>query len=162
MGLEMKFVTTLSLAWYLVAASHASAFEVNGFRTGMELDQVRKNAEKYGELHAIDKNTYLGSNPLGSYSTFTFCKAKLVSLQQDQPTSFKQLALLIAEFNKSYGQPFSIKAGPRPDPIGDAHEIRISWRARSEYASIYYKDSSQGASLSTSYQATNSCFKVPR
>jgi hypothetical protein len=158
----MKFVTTLSLAWCLIASSHASAFEVNGFHTGMALDEVRKVAEKYGEVYAVDQNTYLVNNPLRTYTSFRFCHAKLISLEQDEPVSVKQLALLVAKFNKRYGQPASVKAGPHADPMGQVNEIRIGWRVGSEYVSVNYKGSQENETLSTSYQADNKCFDVPK
>lgn len=162
MELNMKFMRILSLACCVVAPSHAGAFEVNGFHTGMALDEVRKIAEKYGELYAIDPNTYLVNNPLRTYTSFRFCNAKLISLEQDQPVSVKQLALLIAKFNKRYGQPASVKAGPRADPMGEVNQIRIGWRVGSEYVSVDYKGSAQSETLSTSYQAQNACFGVPK
>jgi hypothetical protein len=158
----MQIVRTLSFAWCLLAASHASAFNVDGFHTGMTLEEVRKITEKYGVLQRMDKDMYLANNPLRTYTSFNFCKTKLVSLQQDQPANFKQLSLLIAKFNKLHGQPFSVKAGSGPDPTGEINEIRIGWRVGSEYVSVYYKGSTQAESLSTSYQAKNTCFQVPR
>ena len=156
----MKFVRFAGLAWCLVAASHAGAFEVNGFHTGMALDQVRKIAEKYGELYSLDGNTYLVNNPLRTYTTFRFCNTKLMSVKQDEPVSFKQLSELIAKLNKRYGQPASVKAGPRADPAGEVNEIRIGWHVGSEYVSVDYKGSAESETLSTSYQAENKCFNV--
>lgn len=162
MGLKMKFVRIAGLAWCLVAASHASAFEVNGFHTGMALDQVRKIAEEYGEFYAVDQDTYLVNNPLRTYTSFRFCNTKLMSLKLDEPVSFRQLSELIAKFNKRYGQPASVKAGPRADPTGKVNEIRIGWQVGSEYVSVAYKGSAQSETLSTFYQAENKCFDVAK
>ena len=76
--------------------------------------------------------------------------------------SVKQLALLVAKFNKRYGQPASVKAGPHADPMGQVNEIRIGWRVGSEYVSVNYKGSQENETLSTSYQADNKCFDVPK
>lgn len=157
----MKAISRLVAASTILAVWPAIAFEVDGFRTGMTVDDVKTIAEKMGSFQALDDNTYVVNTNAGTYTSFNFCKSRLVSLQQGHPATLKHLSLLIADFNKRYGQPFSVQSGSRPDPSGEIYEMGMWWHAGAEFVSVYYM-SAAGDSLSTSHQARNACFKVPR
>ena len=158
----MRSLISILFGCALASAPVAYAFDVDGYRTGMSKEQVKAAADKYATVSAVDEDTLVANASNGTYSSFNFCKEKLVAVQQGYPASLKQVSLLVTEFNKLYGQPFSTESGARAHPTGEIHELGIWWRAGNEYVSIYYMGTPQSDSLSTSHQAKNACFKVPR
>lgn len=144
----------------------ATAFDVDGYKTGMTKAEVLATSGKSYRISPLetDSNTLIATDMIDSkkYLSLNFCNDHLVSVQQGFPANLRQVSLLVANFSAKYGDPFSVKAGIRPDPTGEVYEIGYWWRANAEFASVYFSGSTYGDSLSTSRQAVNPCFKVPR
>jgi len=140
----------------------ARALEVDGFKTGMPKSAVLAAAEKSHRVVAIDEDTYVANAAEGGYLSFNFCEGRLVSIQQGFPANLQQVTLLISDFKRKYGNPFSTNAGTRAHSSGTVYEWGTWWSAGQEFVSLYYTGTAQGESLSTSYQTKNKCFKVPR
>ena len=153
---------TIPFALSLLFVSRAGAFEVEGFTTHMPKQVVLATAEKSYKLITIDENTTVANSANGGYLSFNFCEGKLVSVQQGFPANLKQVTLLMSELKVKHGNPFSTNAGTRAHSSGPVYEWGTWWNAGQEYVSLYYSGSEQGESLSTSHQAKNNCFKVPR
>ena len=119
-------------------------------------------AEKLYKLSTIDDNTVIANAPDGSYLSFNFCEGKLVAMQQGFNANLKQVTLLISTFKAKYGNPYSTNAGTRARSTGTIYEWGTWWNAGLEFVSLYYMGTEETESLSTSYQAKNKCFKVPR
>lgn len=146
----------------LITADRALAFDVEGFVTDMSKAQVIDKAKKYSKLQEIDTGTLIATWANGYYLSFNFCEGVLVSIQQGHPPELKHLALLVAEFNQAYGEPFSVGSKTRSHPNGPITEMGYWWKAGEEFVSVYYMGMPDNDSLSTSHQSKNSCFKVPR
>jgi hypothetical protein len=142
------------------------AFDVEGYQTGMSKAAVMAKATPFYNISSIQasNDTLIASSRTnaGDYLSFNFCQDRLVGIQQGYPANLRQTSLLISDFNTNYGQPFSIKAASRPDPTGEVYELGVWWKAGAEFASVYFLGSTQGDSLSSSHQAVNDCFRVPR
>jgi hypothetical protein len=146
----------------LLASVSAAAFDVEGFKTGMPKALVLAAAEKSYKLVTIDETTYVANAPGGGYLSFNFCEDKLASVQQGFPANLRQVTLLVSELKAKYGNPFSTSAGSRAHSSGTVYEWGMWWNAGTEFVSIYFTGTEPGDSLSTSHQAKNKCFKVPR
>ena len=150
----------------LTLASPAHAFDVEGYKTGMTKSAVMSTSGAIYKIAPLEGtvDTLMAtsvSDP-SRYLTLNFCQDRLVSIQQGFSPNMKQASLLVGDLSKKYGDPFSVKAGTRPDPSGEIYEMGFWWRMGNEFASIYFLGSTIGDSLSVSHQATNACFKVPR
>lgn len=157
--MRISAVITFSL---LLLASNARAFDVEGFKTGMPKSAVLTAAEKSHRVTAVDDNSYVANASDGSYFSFNFCEERLVAIQQGFPASLQQVTLLISEFKRKYGNPFSTNVGTKAHSSGTVYEWGTWWNAGQEFVSLYYTGTSQGEGLSTSHQSKNKCFKVPR
>ncbi len=153
---------SLFVALLFVIAGNSHAFDVEGFTTGMSKATVLAAAEKTYKLVNVDESSYIANAVDGGYLSFNFCEGKLVSVQRKFPANLKQVTLLVSEFKAKHGNPFSTSAGTRAGSSGAIYEWGMWWNAGTEYVSIYYFGSEQGEDLSSSYQAKNKCFKVPR
>ncbi|MCG7946625.1 MAG: hypothetical protein N0C84_09835 [Candidatus Thiodiazotropha taylori] len=137
-------------------------FDVNGFITNMSKSEVKRKFSPSVRVSEHEKETLVAQWQDGSYMSFNFCEDLLVSIQHGHPANLRNYTLLVAEFNGKYGQPFSINAGSRSHPNGQIHELGAWWSDNNEYISVYYMGLPDGESMSTSHQAPNKCFKVPR
>jgi hypothetical protein len=156
---------TLVLALLIVACEWplaASAFEVEGFRSGMTKSDVEAKLRSWQRVSEVEPGTLVATDQFGNTSSFNFCEGKLVSMQQNLKPSLRQFVAIMRDFNSRHGQPFSSVAGSRAHQTGQVNELSIWWRYGGEFVSVYYMGSSLGESLSTSHQVPNSCFKVPR
>lgn len=153
--------TALALSFLLVPVA-CNAFNVQGFTTNMPKQVVLATAEKSYKLVSIDENTVVANAPNGGYLSFNFCEQKLVSVQQGFTANLRQVTLLMSAFKATYGNPVLTNAGTRAHSSGTIYEWGTWWNAGQEYVSLYYMGSEQSESLSTSHQAKNKCFKVPR
>ena len=104
---------TLLLFIAMIVWVPCQAFEVEGFKTGMSKTTVIAMAEKNHKLVTADENTLIANSANGSYLSFNFCEDKLVSVQLGYQPNLRQVALLVSELNKNFGQPFSISSGVR-------------------------------------------------
>jgi hypothetical protein len=143
-------------------ATAASGFEVNGYHDGMSRDDVSKIAGKYANVRRTGPDTLLALTETGTYANFSFCKDRLVSIQQGHRATFKQLSHLVARFNALYGQPVHVQAVSTPQQTGELNELDLWWKSGADYAKVSYIRGPTGDDLSTSHQTSNSCFKVPR
>jgi hypothetical protein len=159
----MNTIHPTALALSLLSLPMTSnAFDVEGFTTNMPKQVVLANAEKLHKLVTINENTVVANAPDGGYLSFNFCEGKLVSVQQGFPANLRQVTLLVSELKAKHGNPFSTNAGTRAHSTGTVYEWGTWWNAGQEYVSLYYSGSENAESLSTSHQAKNKCFKVPR
>lgn len=146
----------------MFVAVQAAAFEVEGFRSGMSKAAVLEKTTSGGKVSEVDRDTILVSNSFGNYLSFNFCKDKLVSVQQGYKPGLRQYAIVVHEFSRKHGQPFSVTSTSRAHPDGQIDELGMWWKHGEEFVSVYYMSNPHGESLSTSHQSPNSCFKVPR
>jgi hypothetical protein len=130
------------------AACHA--FDVEGFKTGMQKAAVVAVAEKTYKLVTVDENTLIANATGGGYLSFNFCEGRLVSVQQGYQANLRQVTLLVSDLNQRYGQPFSTAAGSRAHSSGTVYETGMWWKAGPEFISIYFTGTEQGDSLSQS------------
>jgi hypothetical protein len=156
------YLTRYLLLCAAAFVSAADGFEIDGYHDGMSRDEVARIASKYGNVHKTSVDTLLALTETGTYASFNFCKDKLVSIQQGHPATFKQLSLLVAQFNKLYGQPIHVQAVSTPRQTGELNELDIWWQTDADYAEVSYIRTPTGDDLSTSHQTKNACFKVPR
>jgi hypothetical protein len=146
-----------------LAPCFSYAFDVEGFSTAMPRAAVIALAERsYYKLVDIDADSMVANAADGGYLSFNFCEGKLVSVQQGLSANLQQVTLVFAEFNANYGNPFSTDARTRAHSSGTIYEWGTWWNAGSEFVSLYYMSRDQVEVLSTSYQSSNKCFKVPR
>jgi hypothetical protein len=157
--LHRKFTVVLLASLY---ASHSAAFDVEGFTTGMSKETVMAKAGRTYKVRELEGETVVAEQPSGAYLSFNFCDGRLAAIQQGFPASLKQMTMLVSEFKRKYGNPFSTNAGPSASPHGVSYQWGIWFHAGQEFASIYYSGTDLAEGLSTSHQAVNKCFKVPR
>ena len=146
----------------LVLSANATAFDVDGFSTGMTKAAVLSKAEKSYKVVNVDESTFIANAGDGGYLSFNFCEGKLAAVQKGFPADLKQVTLLVSEFKDKHGNPFSTSAGTRAGSTGPIYELGMWWNAGNEFVNIYYMGTGSSEGLSTSHQARNSCFKVPR
>lgn len=148
---------------FILIADSPFAFEFEGYRSGMSKEDVINKAEKMADIVEHEGATVVNYRD-GSYKSFNFCEGKLVSMAQGQVPNIHQLAILVEDHNKRYGQPYSIKSNSSPVADGRKQEMGFWWKSGDDYINIFYMklDAYNEGSLSTSRQVKNSCFKVPR
>ena len=161
MGLEMH-LTRYILLCAAAYVSAANGFEIDGYHDGMSRDEVAGIAGKYGNVRSTGTDTLLALTETGTYASFSFCKNRLVSIQQGHPATFKQLSHLVARFNTLYGQPIHVQAASIPRQTGEHNELDFWWKTAADYAKVSYIRTPKGDDLSTSHQTKNACFEVPR
>ncbi len=158
----------LPLAWLLGAALPAAAFEVDAFKTGMTREQVKEALKSY----AFDTVRDFSETTLIAYDqaekgtrrqlVFDFCNGRLVGLQQEVAASNRNLSIVIANYNRRFGQPLRVDASNNVTNQGERSEIRLHWRRGTDVVGVTYVVVEPVEQLMLRYDSPNNCWQVPR
>lgn len=155
-------ISTYLLLTALLLPSVSNGFEYEGYKSGMTRSEVEKIASETATI-SNTKGTLIARFRDETYLTFNFCDELLVSMQQGQPPTLRQLSMVIEEFTSTHGSPILVTSSSRASPKGQIREFGMWWAVAGEYVSVYYMGVGEESELlSTSRQVQNSCFRVPR
>ena len=161
----MRLVPFLILS---VLALPAAAFEVDSFKSGMTRDQVKKALKSYNFEREQDfsATTLIAYDPpekaANRQFVFDFCNDRLVSLQQEMGPSFRNLTILVGNYNAKYGQPSKVTANSNVTSIGERNELSFHWRMGTDVLGVRYVFTAPVEQLTLIYETPNNCWQVPR
>lgn len=146
-----------------VIASHASAFEIDGLKSG------QSRAESVAQLQRLDLEIEKGESgqlhgtaPDGRLYSLSFCGDALVQVQKCLAPSFKDFVELLYRMRELYGSPIVVLP-ELPDPTSHAksHKLAIAWRHRQELVTAEFIRFDSNDQLDVTYEVRNSCFANP-
>jgi hypothetical protein len=163
----MRYLSLLILA-VLALARPAGAFEVDAFKSGMSMEQVREALKTY----AFDRVQEFSGQTLIAYDqpekgsnrqfVFDFCNGKLSGLQQDMAPSLRNVTIVLNSYIAKHGQPFKVNALSSVTSIGDKNELAFYWRKGLDIMGVKYSETSPVEQLLLQYDIPNNCWPTPR
>ena len=140
---KMTIIPLITLFFFIFICPKVSAFEVDGFKSGMTKEEVRRLLKSYHFDKIEDKEggIYAYDIPIDrthrSYGLF-FYDDKLVLLHKNFPPSIKKFIFLFDRFSALYGKPFDSNSEVRIESHGESRRIIFYWSKMGEIVSLHY------------------------
>jgi len=146
----------------LCRKNDASAFEVDGFKTGMNRNDVALAFKRSVSVRKVDPSTLISIDKSGNSSSYDLCNGSLVAMEVPRKTDFRQFVSLVREYTAKFGQPVLANDGVRQLPRDVIDAVGLRWKVDEEYVTLYFTSFSGGDRLRVFYQSPNTCYKFPR
>ena len=155
------FFTTFFL---LGCVSITGAFEIDGFKSGMSIQEAQEVLNKYSyvNIEVQENRIYAQHSYDKHFIVILFCDGKLVQFHKDLKPRFDYFTRLIDEKRNEFGKP--IDAWSRPTDVTsnvESNTITILWKADDTIISVSYTEFPQNNQLSILYETYNTCWKIP-
>lgn len=141
------------------------AFEIEGIKSGMSIDEVTKVLESLSykklETKEISRPGFYQSSRDGDHFMYpSFCKGKLVQIQKDLKPSFDYFVILVNENRKIFGKPIDAWTQPK-DVLANIESISASffWKDGPTLIEVRYCEFPSKKQLYIIYSINNSCWK---
>ena len=156
----------LGLAFMLLLGEGVFAFEIDGLRSGMSLDQATKAMESLSyekiEIRENSVMAYDKSTEGGRLISATFCKGKLVQAQKHLQPRFDHFVRLVEQKTKDLGRPTA--AWTRPADVESriiSNSVSFLWHDGPTSVTVSYTEFPSTRQLDIVYEIKNSCWQVP-
>lgn len=146
----------------LCRENDASAFEADGFKTGMDRNDVALAFKSSISVRKVDPSTLISIDKSGNRSSYDLCNGSLIAMEVPRKTDFRQFVSLVREYTGKYGQPVLANDGIHQLPRDVIDAVGLRWKVDEEYISLYFTSFSEGDRLRVFYQSPNTCYKFPR
>ena len=140
----------------------ALAFEADGFKTGMDRNDVALAFRYSISVQKVEPSTLIAIDKSGNRSSYDLCNGSLVSMELPRKTDFRQFVRLVREYTGKYGQPVLTGDDDHQVPRDVIDAVGLRWKVDKEYVSLYFTSFSEGDKLRVFYQSPNTCYKFPR
>ena len=162
--LKKIIFTTLFL---LGCVSVAGAFEIDGFKSGMSMQEAQENVKRfsYDKVQVEERRIFAWDyHNKDSYRRINliFCNGKLVSIQKDLKPRFDYFTRLVDEKRKEFGKPFD--AWSRPTDVTsniEFNEITFLWKVGNTIIEVTYIEFSNNNQLCITYETYDWWRKKP-
>lgn len=156
--------------WIMIAMATcppAFSFEVDELKSGMSFDAARSLIEKRYDDRVEIKDGHIETwdtpDRASARTIFlNFCKGRLVQVVKHLQPRFDYFVRLADEKRRELGRP--LDAWSRPTDITSSNEsnaIELIWRDRLDFVSVAYTQFSSNNQLDITYDARNSCWRIP-
>ena len=154
-------ISTLAVFWL---SSNAYSFEVDGFRSGMSMNEAKKmllnqNREKVemeeGRLMAWD------TAEKQRFINIGFCKGKVVQVEKHLQPRFDIFIRLVEDKRNELGKPIDAWSEPI-DPMSTVEKSSVSfaWKRSKDIVTATYTEFKHNNQLSVNFETQNSCWKT--
>lgn len=151
-----------------ISAIPAQAFQVADFKSGMSLQAVKDALTnwKFDQIQSFSNDTLIAYDQpdKGTYRqyTFSFCRDRLVGLEQELAPAFKNLVTAAENHNHRYGQPTIVDADNNVISLGETSRFALYWRNGAELVGIRLTLLPNQSQLVNVYEVPNACWQIPR
>ncbi len=156
------------LAFALLTAPAALAFEVAEFKSGMAQPEVKQLLAANWNFDRIvepsdDVILAYDTNPdIARRYQFRFCKGKLVGFEQDVRPSLKSLIISVKNYNDQFGQPDKVYSNTHVVSNGEKAVFAMFWKHDAEYTAVKYLVMPDAEQMSLAFDTRNLCYPIPR
>lgn len=147
----------------LLAASVSHAFEIDGIKSGISMDEAKKLLESYSykTIEVKDNSIIASDEPRGSdrFIALSFCKGKLVQAQKHLKPRFDYFVRLVNEKRRELGKPTD--AWTRPTDVTSNYEsnsVSFLWKDGPTFIKVTYSEFGSNNQLDILYEIKNSCW----
>lgn len=164
--MTLRFVAPLAFA--LLTAPAALAFEVAEFKSGMaqlEVKQLLAANWNFDRIVEPSDDVILAydTNPdIARRYQFRFCKGKLVGFEQDVRPSLKSLIISVKNYNDQFGQPDKVYSNTHVVSNGEKAVFAMFWKHDAEYTAVKYLVMPDAEQMSLAFDTRNLCYPIPR
>jgi hypothetical protein len=164
----LKMKTIIITIIFVLAYIHSViAFEIDGFKSGMSVQEAKKMLENYSfERMEVKDDFILASNVSGQGSNrliaLGFCEEKLIQFQKHLNPRFDYFTRLVEEKRKEFGKP--IDAFSRPTDFTTnikSDSIEFIWKRENLFVSVSYTEFDTNNQLDLKYEIYNKCWEIP-
>ena len=153
--------TTLFL---LGCVSIVGAFEIDGFKSGMSIQEAQEVLKKYsyGNIKVQENSIFAEQYHDNRFISIGFCDGKLVQFQKELKPRFDYFTRLVDEKRNELGKP--VDAWSLPTDVTsnvESNSITFLWKADDTIISVSYTEFPQNNQLSITYETYNTCWKIP-
>jgi len=147
-------------------ASTSQAFELDGFKSGMSIQDAQKKLEAYSYKNIkVEGNNitayYQSANSLRLFN-LNFCKGVLVQVQKELDPSYSRFVRVIDEKRKEYGRPIDSWSSHADATASlEKSSITIVWKSGTTLIQTSYTEFPSNNFLDIVYEETNKCWKIP-
>jgi len=148
----------------LGCVSIAYAFEIDGFKSGMSIQDAQGVLKKhsYVNIQVQENRIYAEHSVDNRFINIGFCNDKLVQFQKDLKPRFDYFTRLVAEKRNELGKP--LDSWSRPTDVSsnvESNSITFLWKADDTIITVFYTEFPQNNQLSITYETYNTCWKIP-
>jgi hypothetical protein len=127
----------------LLCVGNVYAFEVDGFKSGMSYDAVKRKISTWNFDKVVENDQSIQAYDLpekksGRSLTLNFCKNQLAGVQKDYPPTMKNYITLTNEYRSKFGNPIDINTKIELTSIGETHNIYTFWESKVDSFSLNY------------------------
>lgn len=142
----------------------AFAFEVQGLRSGMSLDEAQSVVQKqsYDRIEVTDNQIQAWDLPTSGRERgifLTFCEGRLILVAQHLRPRFDLFVRLVDEKREALGPPLDAWASPTEATSPVDHDgISFAWRNGEDIVTVTYTEFSSNSQLDVAHEAQHECY----
>jgi len=146
----------------LLLTNVSHAFEIDGIKSGISIDEARKTLEKYSYKNIKLENNSIMASDENRFIVLSFCKGKLVYVQKALKPRFDYFVRLVNEKRRELGKPSDAWTSPT-DVTSNYEDDSVSflWKDGPTFIKVNYREFSSNNQLDIAYEIKNSCWEVP-
>ena len=157
----------ITVFFLLACIEVAIAFEIDGFKSGMSIQEAQNILEKYsyGKVEVEANRIMAWDSPDRGSNRFInlgFCNEKLVQVEKHLKPQFDYFARLVEEKRRELGKP--IDAWSRPTDVAsnvESNSITFLWKDGNSFITVSYTEFASNNQLGITYEIYNKCWKIP-
>ena len=156
----------VSCALILFAASVSHAFEVDGLKSGISMNEAKRllESQSYKKIEIKDNSivAFDQSGSDGRFIALSFCKGKLVQAQKHLKPRFDYFVRLVNEKRRELGKPADAWTVPT-DVVSnvESNSVAFLWRDGETFIKVTYTEFGSNNQLDILYEIKNACWQVP-
>ncbi|MEN6375262.1 MAG: hypothetical protein ABFD75_10865 [Smithella sp.] len=158
----MRF-SFIVFVFILLLASVSHAFEIDGLKSGISMDEAKKLLESfsYKTIEVKDNSMIASDEPRGSgrFIALCFCKGKLVQAQKHLKPRFDYFVRLVSEKRRELGKPTA--AWTQPTDVTSSYEsnsVSFRWKDGQTFIKVTYSEYGSNNQLDILYEIKNLCW----
>ena len=157
----------ITVFFLLASIEGAIAFEIDGFKSGMSMQETKKVLENYSYGKVEVQENYIrawdspdrGSN---RFISLGFCNGQLVQVQKHLNPRFDYFARLVEEKRKELGKPIDVWCRPTDVTSNvERNSITFLWKDGNSFIEVSYTEFTSNNQLDITYEIYNKCWKIP-
>lgn len=146
----------------MFAANVSQAFEIDGLKSGISMDQAKNILATHSYKNIEIKDTSIMAYDNGRFISLSFCKDKLVRAQKHLKPRFDYFVRLVDEKRKELGKPIDALSAPSDvTSIIVSNSVSFLWKDGPAFLIVKYIQFDTNNQLDMTYSISNSCFKTP-
>jgi hypothetical protein len=146
----------------MFAANVSQAFEIDGLKSGISMDQAKKILATYSYKNIGIEDTSITASDNERRIVLSFCKGKLVQANKHLKQRLDYFVRLVDEKRRELGKP--VDAWSAPTDVTStlvSNSVSFFWKDGPAFLIVRYIQFDTNNQLDMTYSISNSCFKTP-